>query len=418
MSRELFFKVKQFLSKEQLGDAPILVAVSGGGDSLALLHLLSECGCRLQVAHVNHGWRQESIAEAQAVEAWAQELSLPFHFKQLHMDLSLPNHEERARDLRWEFLLQVAKEQQCQAIALGHHREDQGETVLKRVLEGSSFVNLSGMLPVSEREGIQLWRPLLALSKKQLARYLEKKQLTPYEDVSNQDCRYLRPRLRQTILPFLEKTFGKCPTDPLCRLGEQVSDLKEHVRALVSALPMEEVKGPWGALWDWSEVVWLGTFHAQVALQSLVSSGWSHQSLKGAALALLKGKAQYELRLKGKRVVIDRGRIFFFKECASFEVIWRPVEKIRRCSGEGWKAVWQGSVTLPPGKVLWGSEWKLHPMKRRLSERRTASKVPACLRAIAPVVLEERGEVHDSLSSLGQGRKEGERVWRAFFLSH
>ena len=220
-----FRKLKQFLSLHWKEKAPLLLACSGGPDSKALLYLLFEAqkffNLEIQVAHIDHRWRKESRQEAEILQKEVEHLGLRFHLRTLE---DVPSKEEAAREARYAQLFEIAAEIGAQAIVLGHQMEDQAETVLKRVLEGASLPSCCGMKEVS---GL-LWRPLLAVSKKELTAYLDKRKISYFNDPTNLDAKYLRGRFRTSIIPQLEAAFGKSIVKNLCLLGQRAQKLEEH----------------------------------------------------------------------------------------------------------------------------------------------------------------------------------------------
>ncbi len=211
--------------------APVTVGVSGGGDSVCLLHALVQLQealhIRLHVAHLDHSLRPESREEVAFVARLAQGWGLPFHSRRLPPGaLEGPglNLEEAARRARYTFLWEVAQEiapaDQEPILALAHTQDDQAETVLMRLLRGSGLEGLGGMgwvtrlappdprLALSQegRPGarpVRLVRPLLQVSREQIRGYLAETGLPWREDPSNRDLRFLRNRLRHQILPQL-----------------------------------------------------------------------------------------------------------------------------------------------------------------------------------------------------------------------
>jgi tRNA(Ile)-lysidine synthase len=188
----------------------IVVAVSGGLDSVALLDLLVRLqhrfGLHLQVAHFDHGLRAEGPAEADFVRALAQSLGLACTCAggdvaglARRQRLSV---ETAARQARYGFLDRVATTVGAAWVALGHHADDQAETVVMRLARGAGATGLAAMAPV--REGRYL-RPLLALTRRQLADYAAERGLQWCEDASNADLRYTRNRVRHGVMPALRQ---------------------------------------------------------------------------------------------------------------------------------------------------------------------------------------------------------------------
>lgn len=187
----------------------LLVALSGGVDSVVLLHLLcalrEQHGLLLQVAHLDHQIRPESAADAEFVRELCQRLDLPVHvsgedvpgYAQTNR-LSL---EMAARQLRQKFLRHTAGLVGAKLIALAHHRDDQVETFFLRLLRGSGSFGLAAMKILC---GVW-WRPLLSCSRQQLVGYAVASGLNWVEDVSNADPAILRNRLRHHLLPQLRE---------------------------------------------------------------------------------------------------------------------------------------------------------------------------------------------------------------------
>lgn len=208
---------------------PVVVAVSGGADSVALLHVLHSFAptwqLALQVAHVDHSLRPESAADAHFVAQLAAQWQLPFHLQQLApTDLAESEEgiEAAGRRARYRFLTEVAltitPPGQSPVVALAHHADDQAETLLLHLVRGSGLRGLGGMRWVATRRAGDLWpdappdrqqqqlrlvRPLLGVQRADLLRYLRSQGLTWREDRTNQDLHFARNRLRHTVLPAL-----------------------------------------------------------------------------------------------------------------------------------------------------------------------------------------------------------------------
>ncbi|HLB55692.1 MAG TPA: tRNA lysidine(34) synthetase TilS [Gemmatimonadales bacterium] len=184
-----------------LPPGPALAAVSGGADSLALLDLLARSpaasGFSLHVAHLDHGIHPQSAQAAEAVRAVVATYGLPFHVGRL--GLGPGASETAARAARYAWLRQKADELGADLIFTAHHRDDQVETVLMRVLNGSGPAGLAGMAPRTGR----IVRPLLSFRREELAAYARSLSLVPWEDPANRDPRHLRSWIRGQLLPVL-----------------------------------------------------------------------------------------------------------------------------------------------------------------------------------------------------------------------
>lgn len=221
------------LAKLALPAGPALVAVSGGADSLALLALLvrspAASELTLQVTHADHGLHPESAAVAEAVEAVAREYQLPF----LATRLALPRgtSETAARAARYAWLLSEADRQDA-LLFTAHHRDDQVETILMRVLKGSGPAGLAGIPARRER----LVRPLLGFRHQELTDYLRGLGRTWWEDPANAELRHERSWLRTEILPLLRRRFPELD-QRLLSLGRQAAADRAGWDALLAQLP-------------------------------------------------------------------------------------------------------------------------------------------------------------------------------------
>lgn len=218
----------------------IVVAVSGGPDSVALLHVLSEISrlhtpLQLVCAHVHHGFRpQESDAEADMVRAFASALHIPFEMIRVdvpaYIKTSGKGSQEAARELRYEFLHDVASRWGAKHIALAHHGDDQAETVLLHLLRGSGPGGLTGMRFARQDKKVQLIRPLLRMYKADLVKWCEDHDLPYVTDSSNLKRKYTRNAIRMDVLPFLGQYNGQL-TQSLNRLADMMGAENDHMES-------------------------------------------------------------------------------------------------------------------------------------------------------------------------------------------
>ena len=214
-------EITAFIDQEQLlsENQRLIAAVSGGADSLCLLHSLFRLGYRPIVAHLDHQLRSESKLEAAFVQQIALQLELEFVSENADVAGFAEQGasiEEAARILRYRFLVRVAQQHDIDVIATGHTSDDQAETVLMHFLRGAGPSGLRGMLSKTslrdwvgitddEGNGLSLVRPLLCVTHQQAEQYCEAQGLSPVLDSSNLDLRYYRNRLRHHLLPILEE---------------------------------------------------------------------------------------------------------------------------------------------------------------------------------------------------------------------
>ncbi|MCL4267010.1 MAG: tRNA lysidine(34) synthetase TilS [Anaerolineae bacterium] len=193
-------------------EARLVVGVSGGPDSLALLHVLARVVGpeRLVAAHLHHGLRPEADGELLFVVKTAVSWQIPIVVDKVDVPaLAQANGwstEEAARHARYRFLAETAVQEATTFVAVAHHADDQAETVLLHLIRGSGLAGLRGMLPVSPLPGapeLTLLRPLLAVPRRDIEAYCAAHQLQPVYDQSNADTTYLRNRIRHELLPLL-----------------------------------------------------------------------------------------------------------------------------------------------------------------------------------------------------------------------
>lgn len=209
-------KIKKTIKKYRMLEAgdKVVVGVSGGPDSMALLYVLNhikkDYNLTLKVAHLNHGFRgKEAEGEAQFVEKMSQKLELPFEVKTFDVPAYKMEHslssQEAARVIRYRFLEDVRKQFSASKIALGHHADDQAETMMMWLLRGTGLKGLGGMPPV--REG-GIIRPLIETTREEIEVFLRKKEIPFVMDSSNQKTQYLRNRLRHELFPLLRENYN------------------------------------------------------------------------------------------------------------------------------------------------------------------------------------------------------------------
>lgn len=191
----------------------LLAGVSGGADSVALLSGLVASGADVGVAHLDHGTRDgESARDAEWVEALAASMGVSCFVRAVDVPGLAAGRkgsfEEVAREVRYDFLAETARAHGYEAIATGHHADDQAETVLMRIVRGTSLMGLGGIPEVGEWDGVVLIRPLLGVSRADIEVYLHENDLEYLEDASNADRRYVRNRIRHELLPMLREEFN------------------------------------------------------------------------------------------------------------------------------------------------------------------------------------------------------------------
>jgi tRNA(Ile)-lysidine synthase len=210
-----------------LGDR-VLAGVSGGPDSLALLHIFNELklklGIKLVVAHLNHGLRgNDSDLDEKFVKNICEKMSLDFYSKKISWPKSTKfTSEEKLRKQRYDFLLELSTELKIDKIALAHTLDDQAETVLMRIIRGTGLYGLISILPKRKIDKFTVIRPMLEVSRKEINHYLRVKKLRPRMDKTNLSCVFLRNRIRHKLLKDLEG-FNSNIKETLARFAQQAA---------------------------------------------------------------------------------------------------------------------------------------------------------------------------------------------------
>jgi len=263
---ELESRVKDSIQRHNListGQA-IVVGVSGGADSVCLLHVLvrwrTELDIRLHIAHLNHQLRgDESEADAKYVTSLASKLGIPVtigkHDVVAYRDKRNCSIEEAARELRYDFLARVATDVGAGRVAVGHTRDDQVETILMHILRGAGTSGLRGLEPCSpmpyskgmslraQRSNPSVIRPLLNITREEAMSYCQEHQLEPRIDSSNLSLSFLRNRLRLEFLPLLRE-YNPNVDEALLRLaeiaGEDVSFMEQQALQLWDEVARQE----------------------------------------------------------------------------------------------------------------------------------------------------------------------------------
>lgn len=227
-------KVLETIKKYQLieKEDKLVIGVSGGPDSMALLHILLTLqekeqipSCTLLVAHVNHMLRKEAEEETAYVEEFCRLHQIPCFVKRAKVEelaqKAKMGTEEMGRNIRYQFFEEVRQKEKAQKIVTAHHANDNAETVLMNILRGSGTAGLKGIEPIRKNEkNVVFVRPLLNCTKEEIYEYCKEKKLQPKIDKSNQENVYNRNKVRNILIPFLEKEWNPNIVATLNRLSE------------------------------------------------------------------------------------------------------------------------------------------------------------------------------------------------------
>jgi tRNA(Ile)-lysidine synthase len=217
----------------------VLAAVSGGGDSVALLHLLSRFARTgrqpITVAHLDHALRRGSAADRRFVERLARDLGHPCVAERRDVAGSRrrsESPEEAARRVRRAFLLETAQRSGCTRIATGHTLDDQAETILMRLARGAGATALTGM---AESGPGPFVRPLLGLERADLRDYLDRHGLAHRDDPSNRDLRFDRNRVRRLVVPVFASALNPRAARHVVRAARRIREDAEYLDALADS---------------------------------------------------------------------------------------------------------------------------------------------------------------------------------------
>ena len=285
--------------------ARLVCAVSGGADSMCLVHLVLKAGYDVTAAHFEHGIRgAESLRDAAFVEAWCREQGIPFVLGHgdapayaVERGLSL---EEAARELRYAFLLETAGKLGADYILTAHNRDDNAETLLFNLTRGAGTAGLGGIPP---RRGL-LWRPLLGVSRAEIEAYLRENRIPHVEDSSNRSDDYTRNQIRHRIIPLLRdinprfdeaaaRTARLARQDEDCLAALADAFIRDNLRQ--DSLPLRELRA----------------LHPAIASRVLrrLLPGQSMERIE-AALRFLHSSEYGVLQLPGRTLRREQGRLY------------------------------------------------------------------------------------------------------------
>ena len=281
----------------------VLVACSGGSDSIVLVHVLHalrrELGITLTVASIDHGFREESKTEVENVGRFAQKLDLPFSSATLRIDVEKTSLQAAAREARYQALHKLAKSAGATCIAVGHTMDDQAETVLSRLLRGGRVRSLGGIDP-ARQDGVL--RPLIDCQREEVRRYALHNSLSFVDDPSNENVAFERVRIRHELIPALRAE------DP--NLVLHLAGLADDARSLTS-WAMSEVQRlqPDAGKIDWA--LWVGHPLRRFALRRWIEvhTGTTPTFAHLAQIDRLKKDGADLLLPNGWSIAIDQGKL-------------------------------------------------------------------------------------------------------------
>jgi len=232
-------KIQETLKKHLKGGETVLIGVSGGPDSVFLLHMLSQFKPKLNiiVAHVNHALRGiNADIDTEFVKELSQKLEAEFHSTKIDIMALAKNKkrsvEETGRNIRYNFFKKLYKTKKASFVLTAHHADDNLETILLNLVRGTGLKGLTGIEELSQSEsGTPLLRPLLNITKNEIIDYLTKNHLTYRSDQTNKDISIPRNFLRNTVIPEL-KTLNPSLTQTVQKNAQNLKKIQDHLDSI------------------------------------------------------------------------------------------------------------------------------------------------------------------------------------------
>ena len=215
----------------------VVIGVSGGPDSICLLHLLysikKELGFEIVVAHINHQIRKVADSETEYVKDFCKNLGIECFVKKENItELAKKQKkgtEEAGRQVRYDFFEEVAQKAEANKIATAHNANDRAETVILNILRGSGISGLKGIEAMRDNKYI---RPLILTNREEIEKYCEENKLNPRIDESNLESIYSRNKVRNIVIPYIKKEFNQNIIQTINRLSDVATDENEYLQKL------------------------------------------------------------------------------------------------------------------------------------------------------------------------------------------
>lgn len=215
----------------------VIVAVSGGPDSICLLHILNQLKTKIDfkifVAHVNHMLREEADEETQYVEEFCKKLEIDCFIKKIDIRKVSREQkigtEEAGRRARYEFFDEIFMKKGANKIATAHNKNDRVETVLLNIIRGSGISGLKGIETIRENKYI---RPIISIEREEIEKYCKKNNLKPRIDKSNFEDIYQRNKIRNKLIPYIKEEFNPNIIKTIDRLSQLAAEQDEFIKSI------------------------------------------------------------------------------------------------------------------------------------------------------------------------------------------
>ena len=385
----------------------LLLAVSGGCDSMALLHLCWRANFVFEVAHVNYGLRaQASDLDQQLVELYCAQRAIPCHVFQVPIAervlLKANNLQEKARDMRYTWLEKVRQTQQLDFILTAHHAQDQAETMLWHLMRGTG---VRGMAGIAMAQGF-LRRPLLFAMPEALASWLTIEHVEWRQDSSNLTTDYTRNKIRHHVVPSLQQI----------RVGsvENIALASAEMQRLLPFLAdswtqfVKQHTQKWNNAAYFKEVTWIqNPSTAWMLSWWLKPLGFTNTQLENLRNALNSSETKVFVSPNGFRIWVNRTHLWF-ADSWPFHAIQAETsvffdQSVRRIGvGDGSRVRACSAVDVDAAKLAWplsfrmrqmGDRIKLRVGRKKVSDVFIDHKVPSFLRAQWPLLVDAVGEI-------------------------
>ncbi len=367
---------------------PIVVGVSYGPDSMALLDRLIKIGFKkIFVAHIHHGLRVASDDEEKGLRQFCLEKNIPIYVHHLEPTKDHSNLEDRLRSARYTFFQKIYHSVKAQALFLGHHANEQVEVGLKRIFEGASLASLSGMRTKTFLNEMWVYRPQLFEQKDFLTQYLENNKIPYAIDPTNLDGPYLRAKMRSKMIPFLEEVFGKKIQGNVLRFMDEMRELELYLSKKVEYAMNSSISGPYGIFFPKEALDRLENFELGFLL---TKAGIRLHETRNRIIEHLQ-KNDF-----GKKV-IDQNTLAFIEKKGLFilEEELKPKSVFFDQPKKGWLSFWKGESGYfnPKEKGGWIPISQLNATcRKKIFKRYSEQKIPIFLRNFV-YVLEHQGKV-------------------------
>ena len=360
----------------------IIVACSGGVDSVVLAHALKEAEYDLILTHLNHGLRgEESDKDEELVRSLAKEWNLLFLTKAVKIPKK-GNLENRAREMRYQFLDEIRKQENADYIVTAHHLDDQIETILMHMSRGCG---LRGQIGMREVNG-NLIRPLLNIPRKEIEKYAEENSLKYRTDQSNFDLSYDRNYWRNLVIPYLKKEMKD--------LGERVIKISQEAEKELDKVSKKAKAWLEKEGFKRSEFKELSDdLKAEILIQIFGERDLYGKHLESLISFICSGETGKEMKIKDRWITLEYDNVFFGK--AEGESLSRkPLTKLEITWGE-WKIRNENKEELYVRSWKTGDRFQPNGMKgtKKIQDYFVDAKIPKRLRKQIPIIVNGDDEI-------------------------